>query len=69
MSRVLSDVVRFELKGGDTFFFFFSGHNSQHLGFQFLNQGLNLGPLQWKHTVLTTGPLGKFQYPFFLKIL
>ena len=49
-SRVLSDVVRFEPKAGD-FFFFFSGHDPQHLGFHFLNQGLNLGPVKWKHSL------------------
>ena len=42
-------------------FFFFSplGHSAQHVGSQFPKQGLNPGPLQWKHGVLITGPPGK----------
>ena len=33
----------------------FFGHNSQHVGFQFPNQGWNPCPLQWKPGVITTG--------------
>ena len=32
---------------------------TQLAGSWFPDQGLNLGPLQWKHQVLTTGPWGK----------
>ena len=39
----------------------------QYAGSQFLDQGLNLCCLQWKHRVLITGPLEKFQY--FLQFL
>ena len=31
------------------------GHSMQLVGTSFLNQGLNLGPRQWKGQVLTTG--------------
>ena len=30
-------------------------------GLQFPDQGLNLGPLDWEHRVLTTAPPGKSQ--------
>ena len=33
-------------------------------GIQFLDQGLNKGPLHWKHGVLATGPPGKSQKMF-----
>ena len=36
----------------------FSGCAMWCSGFQFPNQGLNPGPLQWKHSVLTPGPPG-----------
>ena len=35
------------------------GHSAQHVGSQFPKQGLNPGPLQWKHGVLIAGPPGK----------
>ena len=35
------------------FFFFLAA--SQHVGSYLLDQGFNLGPLQWKHRVLNTG--------------
>ena len=34
----------------------------------FPDQGLNLCPLQWKHRLVTTGPLGKFLQPVFLQM-
>ena len=42
-------------------YFFFSnffGCHMQLAGSQFLDQGSNPGPQQWKHRVLTTGPPG-----------
>ena len=39
-----------------SYFFFLT---MLHVGSQFPNQGLNPCPLQWKHGVLITGPLGK----------
>ena len=40
-------------------FFFFLECITQHVGSQFLNQGLNPCPQNWKHGVLTTGHSGK----------
>ena len=40
-------------------FVFFFGHTPWHVGSLYPNQGLNPGPLRWKHQVLTTGLLGK----------
>ena len=39
-------------------FGFVFGPAMQHVGSQFLNQGSNPFPLQWKHGVLTTEPPG-----------
>ena len=42
------------------FFFFLFGYMAQHVGESYFpDVGWNLRPLQWKHGVLTTGPLGK----------
>ena len=41
------------------FFFFSFGHMTGSTGFWFLDQVLNLCPLQWKHGNLTTEPPGK----------
>ena len=38
---------------------FFFCHTPWHVGSLYPNQGLNPGPLRWKHRVLTTGLLGK----------
>ena len=35
------------------------GYAMWHVGSWFSDQGLNQGPRQWKHEVLTTGPPGK----------
>lgn len=35
-------------------FFFFLGHAKLFVGSYFPDQGLNVGPWQWKHRVLTT---------------
>ena len=43
-------------------FFFFLECITQHVGSQFLNQGLNPCPQNWKHGVLTTGHSGKSLY-------
>ena len=40
-------------------FFTFFGGTVWHVGSWFPDQGLSLCPLNWKHRVLTTGPLGK----------
>ena len=40
------------------------GHTMQHAGSQFPDQGLKSCPLQWKHRVLITGPLGKSPLEF-----
>ena len=37
------------------FFFFFFGYSAQHTGSWFPHQDSNPCPLQWKHSVLTTG--------------
>ena len=46
--------------------YLFFGHTSQYTGSQFPVQGLNLGPLQWKLRVLTTGPPGNSPCSLFL---
>ena len=38
--------------------FIFGSATYGHMGSQFLNQRLNLCPLEWKYGVLTTGPPG-----------
>ena len=40
------------------FYLFIYCHAVQLVGPYFPNQGSNLGPCQWKHRVLTTGPPG-----------
>ena len=49
------------------FFFFFFGHITQLMGSWFSDQGLNPGPWQWEHGVLTSGPLGS-SHNRFLKL-
>ena len=44
-----------------SFFFFFGGHTTQLVGSEFLIQGLNPGPLQWKPRVLITALPGNSQ--------
>ena len=66
MSRVLSDVVRFELKGGDgcfLFFVFLFRPRPTAFGISVPQPGIKPGTPAVEHTVLTTGPPGKFQYP------
>ena len=46
--------------------YLFFGHTSQYTGSQFPVQGLNLGPVQWKLRVLTTGPPGNAPCSLFL---
>ena len=40
-------------------FLLFFGYATQHVGYYFLDQGLNPCFLHWKHRVLTSGPPGK----------
>ena len=42
-------------------------HISLHVGSYFLDQGLNMCPLYWKHGVLITGLPGKFPEVGFFK--
>ena len=54
--------VCFVLFSHQFFFFFFFHHTEWHAGSWFPNQGENLFPLfplEWKHSVPTTGPQGK----------
>ena len=44
---------------------FFGGHASEHVGFQFLDQGLNLCSPHWTCGVLTIGLPGKSLFSFF----
>ena len=44
-------------------FFLVGGHPEWLVGSLFLDQGLNLGPQQWKHQVLTTGPPRNSLFP------
>ena len=46
------------------YFFFFSGCTFQSVGSLFPDQGSNPCPLQWKHSVLTTGPLDTGPVPW-----
>ena len=44
---------------GCFFVCFLFGHTARLVGSQFSNQGSNPRPLQWQHSILTTGPLEK----------
>jgi len=55
----------YQLEGGDTkhlVFFFFFDHAKWHAGSQFPYQGWSPHLLQWKHSILTTGPTGNSQH-------
>lgn len=53
-------VVGFFFNQWDTAILFIFGHAVQHTA-QFPKQGWILGPLQWKHRILTSGPPRKAQ--------
>ena len=54
-------------------YLFIFGHTARLVGSQLPNQGLNLGPQQWKDRVLTTGPPGNsllcFKYQNFVFLI
>ena len=64
MASVKADPNSFLSSFGKKAIFFFAC-TMQLVGSYFLNLGLNPGPLQWKHRVLTTGPLEIQKKQFF----